>query len=102
MARSRDEVANDAEIAETIYHNARSRTLYAKAFEDECLAHLISLENELEVIDTESGAFDTAEGEVCDMDESMDGDAQSALASAGFGTDEDYEHNDIDSFDGGE
>ena len=26
-------------------------------------------------------------------DESMDGDAASALASAGFGTDEDYEHN---------
>lgn len=25
-------------------------------------------------------------------DESMDGDAGSALASAGFGTDEDYEH----------
>lgn len=25
-----------------------------------------------------------------DLDESMDGDAQSALASAGFGTDEDY------------
>lgn len=25
-------------------------------------------------------------------DESMDGDAASALASAGFGTDEDYEH----------
>lgn len=28
--------------------------------------------------------------------ESMDGDAQSALASAGMGTDEDYEHNLID------
>lgn len=26
-------------------------------------------------------------------DDSMDGDAGSALASAGFGTDEDYEHN---------
>jgi hypothetical protein len=25
-------------------------------------------------------------------DDSMDGDAESALASAGFGTDEDYEH----------
>lgn len=29
-------------------------------------------------------------------DESMDGDAASALASAGMGTDEDYEHNLID------
>lgn len=34
-----------------------------------------------------------------EMDESMDGDHASALASAGFGTDEDYEHNDIDSMD---
>ena len=32
-----------------------------------------------------------------DLDESMDGDAASALASAGFGTDEDYS-----CFDGGE
>jgi hypothetical protein len=92
MARSRDEVANDAEIAETIYHNARNRTLFAQAFEAECLAHLMTLESELEEIDTEAGAFD-------DMDESMDGDHESGLASAGFGTDEDYEHNDIDSFD---
>ncbi len=29
-------------------------------------------------------------------DDSMDGDAASALASAGMGTDEDYEHNLID------
>lgn len=29
-------------------------------------------------------------------DESMDGDHASALASAGWGTDEDYEHNSID------
>lgn len=29
-------------------------------------------------------------------DDSMDGDAASALASAGFGTDEDYEHNSFD------
>ena len=36
-----------------------------------------------------------------DMDESMDGDHASALASAGFGTDEDYEHNDISDFDFG-
>src|SRR5512137_1140958 len=28
--------------------------------------------------------------------DSMDGDAASALASAGFGTDEDYEHNSFD------
>jgi len=92
MARSRDEVAKDCEIAETIYFNARSKTLYAQVFEKECLSHLIKLEGELEVIDEAAGAFD-------DVDESMDGDAESALASAGFGTDEDYEHNDIDSFD---
>lgn len=30
--------------------------------------------------------------------DSMDGDADSALASAGLGTDEDYEHNSCDSF----
>jgi hypothetical protein len=30
----------------------------------------------------------------CEPEDGMDGDAQSALASAGFGTDEDYEHND--------
>lgn len=35
-------------------------------------------------------------------DESMDGDAQSALASAGMGTDEDYEHNLIDDLPFGE
>ena len=33
-------------------------------------------------------------------DDGMDGDAGSALASAGFGTDEDYEHNLFD--EGGE
>jgi hypothetical protein len=32
--------------------------------------------------------------------EDMDGDAGSALASAGFGTDEDYEHNLCDEGDG--
>ena len=34
-----------------------------------------------------------------DFDDSMDGDFDSAMASAGHGTDEDYEHN---SFDEGE
>lgn len=92
MARSRDEVAKDAEIAENIYMTARLRRLTAQATEAEALDHLMNLEAELEEIDTEAGAFD-------DMDESMDGDHGSALASAGFGTDEDYEHNDIDSFD---
>lgn len=36
---------------------------------------------------------DDMDGDECesdDMDDSMDGDAGSALASAGFGTDEDY------------
>jgi len=37
--------------------------------------------------DEQEGEFD---GEEVDLDESMDGDAASALASAGFGTDEDY------------
>jgi rubredoxin len=31
--------------------------------------------------------------EQSEPDDSMDGDHQSGLASAGFGTDEDYEHN---------
>lgn len=31
-----------------------------------------------------------------DFDDSMDGDHESGLASAGWGTDEDYEHNLID------
>ena len=42
--------------------------------------------------------YDRYNGEDVMMDESMDGDHGSALASAGFGTDEDYEHNDIDGF----
>lgn len=43
--------------------------------------------------------YDRYNGEDVMMDEEMDGDHGSALASAGFGTDEDYEHNDIDGFD---
>ena len=39
--------------------------------------------------------FDTEPASV-EPDDSMDGDATSALASAGLGTDEDYEHNLID------
>lgn len=35
-------------------------------------------------------------------DDSMDGDSASALASAGMGTDEDYEHNLIDDMNDGE
>ena len=53
------------------------------------VAGIEEAKSELEEIDTEAGAFD-------DVDESMDGDHGSALASAGWGTDEDYEHNDID------
>jgi hypothetical protein len=40
-------------------------------------------------------------GESDGPDESMDGDHASALASAGFGTDEDYEHDFSDSGDEG-
>jgi hypothetical protein len=61
--------------------SAKDKALYAEAFEKECLGHLISLENELEEIDTEAGAFDD-----------MDGDFDSGMASAGFGTDEDYNY----------
>ena len=38
----------------------------------------------------QEAADDAAETEAPDLDESMDGDHESALASAGFGTDEDY------------
>ena len=40
----------------------------------------------------EPDEIDQDENEM-EPDDSMDGDAGSALASAGFGTDEDYEHN---------
>ena len=57
MARTRDEVAKDCQLAERIYMSAKDKALYAEAFEKECLGHLISLENELEEIDTEAGAY---------------------------------------------
>lgn len=46
-----------------------------------------------------AGEFaDEPEGEDMepDSDDYLDGDAESALASAGFGTDEDYDHYDYD------
>jgi hypothetical protein len=51
MARSRDEVAKDCEIAEALFHNARARTIDAQTHETECSRHLLKLEAELEAID---------------------------------------------------
>ena len=39
----------------------------------------------------EDGDYDEDECERSDFDESMDGDFESGMASAGWGTDEDYE-----------
>lgn len=39
---------------------------------------------------TECEASYNEDAEDCDIDESMDGDFDSGMASAGFGTDEDY------------
>ena len=39
----------------------------------------------------EDGDYDEDECEWSDFDESMDGDFESGMASAGWGTDEDYE-----------
>lgn len=39
----------------------------------------------------EGGDYDEDECERSDFDESMDGDFESGMASAGWGTDEDYE-----------
>ncbi len=49
---------------------------------------------ELEALSADEQAEEDCSGDEddrdCDMEDSMDGDAESALASAGFGTDEDY------------
>ena len=39
----------------------------------------------------EDGDYDEGDCDRCDYDESMDGDFESGMASAGWGTDEDYE-----------
>ena len=48
--------------------------------EDECEGEIV-----------EDGDYDEDECERSDFDESMDGDFESGMASAGWGTDEDYE-----------
>ncbi len=44
-----------------------------------------------EPIESEDGDYDEGDCDRCDYDESMDGDFESGMASAGWGTDEDYE-----------
>ena len=41
--------------------------------------------------DCDQGDYDEGDCDRCDYDESMDGDFESGMASAGWGTDEDYE-----------
>ena len=41
--------------------------------------------------DCDQGDYDEGDCDRCDCDESMDGDFESGMASAGWGTDEDYE-----------
>lgn len=54
---------------------------------------------EEEELDECEDPYDDAEREELDhYYEDMDGDHESGLASAGWGTDEDYEHNLIDDF----
>ena len=48
--------------------------------EDECEGEIV-----------EDGDYDEDECDRSDFDESMDGDFESGMASAGWGTDEDYE-----------
>lgn len=48
------------------------------------------LEIDLELVQDMYDDFREAEDSIMDVDDSMDGDHASALASAGFGTDEDY------------
>lgn len=40
--------------------------------------------------DEDFGDYDPLDDDMADIDESMDGDFDSAMASAGYGTDEDY------------
>jgi hypothetical protein len=48
------------------------------------------LEIDLELVEDMYNDFRETEDSIRDVDDSMDGDHASALASAGFGTDEDY------------
>lgn len=49
---------------------------------------------------TDEGENTDDEGKVTESDESMDGDFDSGMASAGFGYDEQYEHNLCDDYSG--
>jgi hypothetical protein len=67
---------------------------------DSTTADFANYQNDMREL-ADEGYFDSPDEELDDdriPGEEMDGDFDSAMASAGFGTDEDYEHHDIDSF----
>lgn len=87
------------EIRMNIHDLAASRTQNADKPAPE------EMDDEMDAQEPGPEDYDHSEEDVGDEDqdqdtvpgEDMDGDAASALASAGHGSDEDYEHNDIDS-----
>jgi hypothetical protein len=73
-----------------------SRSLELEAEIDESLFVNMSDEELQEIQDEANSLMDAQREDNEDYDDSMDGDHASGLASAGFGTDEDYEHNSYD------
>jgi hypothetical protein len=82
MARTREEIQLELDDAEDQMATARREMDEAGEAYDLACDRLGDLQDELDNLDDGGGSDEP--------DESMDGDFDSGMASAGFGTDEDY------------
>ena len=65
-------------------------------FDHELFAEFVNKQLGTNVVYMGDGLFEIDEEERSEPDDGMDGDFDSGMASAGHGTDEDYEHNSHD------